>query len=48
MIPVALGSNHHPLYLLCKSHTVEAIDKSNLEILCKVEKDLKPARNSGV
>ena len=40
MIPVALGSNHHPLHLLCESHTVEATDKSNLEVLSKVEKDM--------
>ena len=41
LIPVALGSDHHPLHLLCKSHTVEAIDKSNLEVLSQVEKDVR-------
>ena len=39
-IPLALGSDHHPLHLLCKSHTVEAIDKSNLEVLARIEKSV--------
>ena len=36
----ALGSKHHPFHFLCKSHTVEAIDKSNLQVLAKIEKDV--------
>ena len=39
-IPDALGSKHHPFHLMCKSHTVEAIDKSNLQVLAKIEKDV--------
>ena len=31
-IPNALGSSHHPCHLLCKSHTVEALDCSNLNV----------------
>ena len=27
-IPNAFGSNHHPYHLLCKSHTVEALNHS--------------------
>ena len=30
-IPLALESQHHP-HLLCRSHTVEALDRSNLEV----------------
>ena len=37
-IPAALGSTHHHHHLLCKSHTVEALDKSNLEVLANIEK----------
>ena len=37
----ALGSTHQPYHLLCKSHTVEALDKSNLEVLAKIEKSVK-------
>ena len=40
-IPNALGSNHHPYHLLCKSHTVEALDRSNLNVLAEVEKRVK-------
>ena len=40
-IATSLGSNHIPLHLLCKSHTVEALDRSNLDVLSKVEKDVK-------
>ena len=39
-IPAALGSTHHPLHLLCKSHTVEALDKSSLQVMTKVEKNV--------
>ena len=37
-IPAALESSHHPYHLLCKSHTVEALDRSNLEVLASIEK----------
>lgn len=37
-IPERLGSTHHPYHLLCKSHTVEALDRSSLEVLSKIEK----------
>lgn len=40
MVAVALDSNHHPLRLLCKSHTVEDLDRSNLEVLSQIEKDV--------
>ena len=39
-IPDALGSMHHPYHLLCKSHTVEALDRSSLQVLAKVEKNV--------
>ena len=39
-IPNALGSNHHPYHLLCKSHTVETV-RSNLNVLAEVEKSVK-------
>ena len=28
-----LGSDHIPYHLLCKSHTLEALDKANLTVL---------------
>ena len=37
----ALGSTHQPYHLLCKSHTVKALDKCNLEVLAKIEKSIK-------
>ena len=37
----ALGSNHHPYHFLCKSHTVEALDRSNLNMLAEVKKSVK-------
>jgi hypothetical protein len=40
-IAASLESNHHPLHLLCKSHTVEALDRSNLDVLSQIEKDVK-------
>ena len=36
-----LGSSHQPYHLLCKSHTIEALDRSNLEVLRKIEKSVK-------
>ena len=40
-IAKALDSSHIPLHLLCKSHTVEALDKSSLEVLNEIEKSVK-------
>ena len=37
-IPLSLGSKHHPHHLLCKSHTVEALARSNLDVLASIEK----------
>lgn len=37
LISEAFHSDHQP-YLLCKSHAVEAKDRSNLEFLQKLEK----------
>ena len=39
-IAAALRLSHIPLHLLCKSHTVEALDRSNLEVLARIEKDV--------
>ena len=36
----ALQSAHVPYHLLCKSHTVEGFDQSNLSVLASVEKEL--------
>ena len=36
--PQKIGSEHHPYHLLCKSHTVEALDRSNLKVLSMIEK----------
>ena len=33
-----LNTEHVPIHLLCKSHSVEAVDKSNLKVLGKYEK----------
>lgn len=35
-----VGSQHIPLHLLCKAHTVEALDRSNLSVLEKIEAKL--------
>ena len=40
-IAKALDSSHIPLHLLCKSHTVEALDKSSLEVLNEIETSVK-------
>ena len=40
-IPKALGSIYHPHHLLCKSPTMEALDKSNLEVLSGIEKTVR-------
>ena len=36
-----IESRHVPFHLLCKSHPVEAFDKSNLSVLAGIEKQLK-------
>ena len=40
-IPAALESSHHPYHLLCKSHTLDALDRSNLEVLASIEKKVE-------
>ena len=40
-IAIALDSSHHPIHLLCKAHTVEALDRSNIDVLAKLENALK-------
>ena len=40
-IPNAFGSNCHPYHLLYKSHIVEELDCSNLNVLAEVEKSVK-------
>ena len=37
-IPLKISSDYHPFHLLCKSHTVEALDRSNLKVLSMIEK----------
>ena len=36
-----LGSNYEPCHILSKSRTVEKLDKSDLLVLSKLEKDIK-------
>ena len=38
---IVLESFHQLYHLVCKSHTVEALDKSYLEGLAKIEKPVK-------
>ena len=38
-----LGAKHVPIHLLCKSHTCERLDKSCINILVKIEQQLKMA-----
>lgn len=40
-IAAALESSHVPLHLLCKAHTVEALDRSNINVLANLEQSLK-------
>ena len=35
-----LNSQHKPMHLLCKSYTVEALDRSNLDVFTKIEKQV--------
>ena len=32
------------MHLLCKGHTVEALDRSNLDVLAKIEKQVNQRR----
>lgn len=41
MIAATIFSNHIPLHLLCVSHTCEAFDAGNLQILRNIERSLK-------
>ena len=41
VIATLLGSNHIPLHLLCKAHTVEALDISNINVLANLESSFK-------
>ena len=38
LIGESLGSDHWPYHLLCKSHTVEKLDATNLKVLATIEK----------
>ena len=40
-IASALNSNYKSLHLLCKAHTVEALDRSNIAVLGKLESKVK-------
>ena len=40
-IAAAIQSDYQPIHLLCKSHTVENLDATNLEVLSNVEKTVK-------
>ena len=40
-IATTLGSSHIPLHLLCKAHTVGALDISNISDLARLESSLK-------
>ena len=40
-IAKALDSSHIPSYLLCKTYTVEALDKSSFEVLNEIAKSVK-------
>ena len=41
MIGESLGFDHRSYHLLCKSHTVEKLDATNLENLATIEKSVK-------
>ena len=40
-IAAAVGSTHIPIHLLCMAHTVEALDRSNINALANLEESLK-------
>ena len=41
LIGESLGSDHWSYHLLCKSHTVEKLDATNLEVPATIEKSVK-------
>ena len=41
MVSTTLGSSHQPYHLFRKSHTVEVLDRPNLEVWSKIEKSVK-------
>ena len=41
MVSTMLGSSHQSYHLLSRTYTVEVLDRSNLEVLCKIEKSVK-------
>ena len=41
LVPRILNSEYQPYHILCKSHTVEKLDQSNLSVVSKLEKDIK-------
>ena len=36
-----INSAHEPYHILCKSHAAEKLDRSNLSVLGKLEKEVK-------
>ena len=41
LVSKELNTDHIPLHLLCKSHTVEGLDRSNIKVLSEVEITVK-------
>ena len=41
MLSQIIGSNHIPYHILSKSHIVEKLDKSNADVLSKLEKSVR-------
>ena len=41
LIGESLGSDHRAYHLLCKSHTVEKLDATNLKVLATIKKTVK-------
>ena len=41
LIAASLNSQHIPFHLLCKSHTVEKFDETNLKVLMKIENSVQ-------
>ena len=39
-ISAQLNTDYIPLHLLCKSHTVEGLDRSTIQVLSKVERTI--------
>ena len=52
-VSAALGTQHIPHHLFCKSHTVEGLDKSNIQALSEIERSVNfrekiEAQNPGI